>query len=93
VFDPTTADGLRYFDTGEKQKLIETVGYLLLICVLVLFCTLLYTRRKLLTLAVELDKETYTQSDFAVIGRFMDFHDFTKEGMQQEIEMHFKAKY
>jgi hypothetical protein len=32
-------------------------------------------------MAAEIDSTTYTQSDFAVIGRQMEFDDYSKEGM------------
>jgi hypothetical protein len=93
TYDPTTEDGIRYFDSGEKADLIENVGLLLTIGVLLLFIFLIFIRSNLLTMAVELDKDTYTNSDFAVIGHQMEFNDYSHEGMKAEIEDHFRQHY
>lgn len=81
TYDPTSEQGIRYFESGDDADMLEYVGLLVTISLVLLFLTLLVVRRKLLNLAVELDKTTYTQSDFAVIGRQMEFYDYSQEGM------------
>ena len=39
------------------------------------------------------DKQTYTQSDFTVVGRNMKFDDYSAKGMEDEVRNHFKKKY
>lgn len=77
TYDPVTEEGIRYFDSGDQAKMLDYIGLLITISLAVLFIALLCIRRRLQALAVELDKTTYTQSDFAVIGRLMEFNDYS----------------
>ena len=94
-YDPTTDAGIRYFEdsTGPDLASLQTVGLYLLLCLVILYATLMYIRRNLDRMATDIDATTYTQSDFAIIGRLMEFDDYSEEGMREMIMHHMKEKY
>ena len=93
IYDPTTEDGIRYFETGRSAEMIDKVGLLLMWGIVLLLLGLIYIQRSLMQTAVELDKETYTQSDFAVIAHGMEFDAYSHESMETQISDHMRRRY
>ena len=93
IYDPTTKVGIRYFAADDSVNQIKWVGRFLGLTVFVNLLMLIWVRRRLLQMSVELDLKTYTNSDFAVMGENIRFDDYSHEGMKTQVEHHFKEEY
>ena len=93
IYDPVTTVGIRYYTPEEGANELKWVGRFLGLTVFVNLLMLVWVRRRLLQMSVELDLKTYTNSDFALMGENMRFDDYTHEGMLNAVREHFKNWY
>jgi len=57
----------------------------MMIAIVVSLLYLIYMRKSLLDLSCTLDHEAFTPSDFCMIGRNMEFEDFSPASIEAEI--------
>lgn len=80
----------------DQEKYIETVTGLMMGSIFITLIGSIFLRRRLLTKAMEVDKNAITPSDFGLIGKcpeFSDECDFSKEQIFNEVKEHFKSAY
>jgi hypothetical protein len=69
------------------------MGILLVTFVIISLIYLIWMRKYLMDLAIELDHKTYTPSDFCLMGIDMIFDSYCPDEIEKEITTVFKEKY
>ena len=86
IYDPVTAEGIRYFAETDRKDFLGYTAILIIVAVIVFVISLTCVRYSIFKMSVRLDDELVTNSDFALYITEMEFNDYSKEGMQKEVE-------
>ena len=82
-----------FLNTTQREKFVYAIGILIIISVVVTLLYLIWMRKQLIDLGIKLDTETFSPSDFCVMGTGMEFEGYSQEEIEKEIKTYFKSKY
>ena len=82
----------QWFD-DSRQSFMYISAILVFLGVIISLIYLVCMRWKMAKIALDLDKDVYTPSDFCVMGMEMAFDDYSAEGIEERVKDVFMNKY
>jgi hypothetical protein len=82
-----------YLNIEQREKFVFVFAILLISSVVVALLYLIWMRKHLIDVGITVDTETFTPSDFCLMGEGMAFDSYFQDDIENEIRAHFKSKY
>lgn len=74
--------GVQYYSFEERKLHVEIISYLMVGAIIISLLYLIWMRRAILKYALEMDQESYTPSDFCLMGSNMYFDSYDPQDME-----------